>query len=411
MPFLKSKEQNMNENEKRKFKLGLLFVTCVVVIYAVIINLSSFGGFINTIIAILSPLLSGILLSLILGTPMRLFEKFFEFINKKSKFKRKLPEGFITITSVTLTYLCAMAVISFIIGILIPALSDSVTEVANTAKKLYPKILEFMSEHGYNTAEIKSILDKIDLEKIIGTLSSSAETILDTAINTVNGIISLLANLVTTVIFSIYILSNKKRLHRQSENIIKAYLPEKYAHKLSYIVNLTIKTFSKFFSGQCIEAIILGSIFFVAMSIFGFPYAPVISVIIGITAFIPYVGAFIGCFIGVLLILMISPMKALLFVIMFLIIQQLENNLIYPRVVGTSVGLPAMWTFAALIIGGALYGVVGMLVFIPAASVIYTLLKNDVYARLKAKKQAEAKNRENADQITFEEISEDKENK
>jgi predicted PurR-regulated permease PerM len=138
------------------------------------------------------------------------------------------------------------------------------------------------------------------------------------------------------------------------------------------------------------------------MTVFGFPYAPVISVVIGVTAFIPYVGAFIGCIVGVLLIMMVSPMRALIFVVMFLIIQQLENNLIYPRVVGGSIGLPAMWTFAALIIGGAVYGVVGMLVFIPLASIIYTLVKNDVSARLKAKKAKAAE----ADETETEESAE-----
>jgi predicted PurR-regulated permease PerM len=189
------------------------------------------------------------------------------------------------------------------------------------------------------------------------------------------------------VIFSIYLLANKRNLRRQSRKLISAYFPEKTAPKVQYVFDLVITTFSKFFSGQCLEAIILGLIFFIVLSITGFPYAPVISLIIGVTAFIPYVGAFIGCAVGVLLILMQSPMRALIFVAVFLVIQQLENNLIYPRVVGTSIGLPAMWTFAALIVGGAADGVVGMLVFITVASILYTLIRKDVNAKLRVKNE------------------------
>lgn len=167
--------------------------------------------------------------------------------------------------------------------------------------------------------------------------------------------------------------------------MLLAYFKPKTAEKIKSVGMLTVTTFLNFFSGQCLEAVILGIIFFIAMSIFGFPFATVISVIIALTAIIPYVGAFLGCAVGVILIFMQDPMKALLFIVMFLVIQQLENNLIYPRVVGTSVNLPAIWTFTALIVGGALFGVVGMLFFIPLTSVLYTLLKNDVNYRIKKK--------------------------
>lgn len=379
----------MDKNEKKKFKTGLLFAAAVILIYAAIMNVGKLGGLISATYKILSPLLFGVVLSLILGTPMAKFEQLFNFLNRKSKLKKKLPEKAITLISLILSYILAIVAISFVIGILIPAVVDSVNEIAKAIEAAYPKIIAFFEESGFNTSDIKTLIDSIDFKTVWATFTSNAGTIVDTLLHSVNGIISVVANLVTTVIFSIYILSNKKRLSRQSDRLISAYCSEKWAPKVKSVLDLTVTTFSRFFSGQCLEAIILGIIFFIAMSIFGFPYAPVISMIIGITAFIPYVGAFIGCAVGVLLILIQSPMKALFFVIMFLIIQQLENNLIYPRVVGGSIGLPAMWTFAALIIGGALYGVIGMLVFIPLASIIYTLIKNDVRARLKAKAQKE----------------------
>lgn len=376
----------MDSNEKKKFKTGLLFAAAVIILYAAVMNLNSIENFISSAISVMSPLLTGVLLSLILGTPMRKLEQFFEFINKKSKAKKKLPEKAIILISLVLTYVLAIAALTFVIGILIPAVVDSAKEIALAAKAIFPKLFSFLESHGFETEDLIKLLENIDFKAVWNTLTSNANTIINTLFNSVNGIITLVANLVTTIIFSVYLLANKRRLRRQSNKIIDAYLPEKRAGKAKYVLDLIITTFSKFFSGQCLEAIILGTIFFVVMSIAGFPYAPVISMIIGITAFIPYVGAFIGCAVGVLLIMIESPMKALIFVIVFLVIQQLENNLIYPRVVGTSIGLPAMWTFAALIVGGALYGVIGMLVFIPLASIIYTLVKNDVYSRLKAKK-------------------------
>ena len=385
---------------KNKFKTALLFATAVILIYAVIMNVNSLVGFVLTVISLVSPLLSGVLLALILGTPMRKLEQLFEFFNRKSKLKKKLPDKAIVLISLILTYLLAIVAIGFVIGILIPAVVDSVNEIIATVNKLYPKVVAFLKDNGFDTEELEVLIKNINFDTIWATLTANAGTIFDTLIHSVNGIITLLANLVTTIIFSIYLLANKRILRSQSRRLISAYFSETKAPKIQYVADLIVTTFSKFFSGQCIEAIILGLIFFIVLSVTGFPYAPVISLIIGITAFIPYVGAFIGCAVGVLLILMHSPMRALIFVVVFLVIQQLENNLIYPRVVGTSIGLPAMWTFAALIVGGAVYGVVGMLVFIPVTSIIYTLIKNDVSARLrikKAKKESEQAQEDSSD--------------
>ena len=375
----------MDGFNKNKFKVALLFAAAVILIYAAITNINSIVNFLLQLFSLLSPLLSGVLLALILGTPMRKLEQLFEFLNRKSKFKKKLPEKAIVFISLILTYLLAIAAIGFVITILIPAVVDSVNEIIATVKKVYPKAVSFLKDNGFDTAKLETLIKNINFDTIWSTLTANAGTIMDTLMHSVNGIITILANLVTMVIFSIYLLANKRNLRRQSRKFISAYFSETKAPKIQYVTDLTISTFSKFFSGQCLEAMILGSIFFIVLTITGFPYAPVISLIIGITAFIPYVGAFIGCAVGVLLILIQSPMRALIFIALFLVIQQLENNLIYPRVVGTSIGLPAMWTFAALIVGGAVYGVVGMLIFIPVTSIIYTLVRRDVNARIRMK--------------------------
>jgi predicted PurR-regulated permease PerM len=388
----------MNGMDKKRFKTALLFAALVIVIYAAITHVSSIAGFISAAVTVLSPLLSGVFMALILGTPMRKIEQLFELINRKSKAKKKLPEKAIIYISLVLTYILAIVAIGLVIGILIPAVSDSVKEIIATVKRVWPDVVSFLKDKGVNTAELEKLLRNVNLESIMLSFTSNFGNVFDTVIHSVNGIITLVANIVTAVIFSIYLLSNKRKLKNQSEKLVKAYLPEKKASRTQYVIDLTVTTFSKFFSGQCLEAIILGLIFFIILSITGFPYAPVISLIIGITAFIPYVGAFIGCAIGVLLILMDAGIiRALIFIAVFLVVQQLENNLIYPRVVGTTIGLPAIWTFAALIVGGAVYGVVGMLVFIPVTSIIYTLIRNDVHARLKAKEASRIKSEEAED--------------
>ncbi len=380
----------MDRFDKKRFKTALLFAAAVILIYAVVMNIGSLGGLIGKIGDIFSPIVAGTVIALILGTPMALFERFLDFLNAKSKLKKKLPEKAVHMISLILTYILAGVALSFVIMVLIPALVDSVNEISRAVESAYPKVLAFLEKQDIKTDDIRAIIDGLDFKSVVSTLTSNAGTIVNTLLSSVSGIFSGLVNAFTATIFSIYLLSNKKRLHKQYLKIVDAYFSERIAPKVKYVVKLVITTFTKFFSGQFLEAIILGLIFFIAMNIFGFPYAPVISMIIGITAFIPYVGAFIGCAIGALLIIFQSPMRALLFIVMFLIIQQLENNLIYPRVVGTSVGLPAMWTFTALIVGGAMYGVVGMLVFIPLASIIYTLVKNDVTSRLKAKAKKKA---------------------
>ena len=177
----------------------------------------------------------------------------------------------------------------------------------------------------------------------------------------------------------------KERLGRQVRKVLQAFMPAKRVARVIYICSLSYRTFSNFITGQCIEAVILGTMFFIVMSIFQFPYALLVGVLIAFTALIPIFGAFIGCIVGALLILMVNPMQALMFVIMFLILQQIEGNLIYPHVVGNSVGLPSIWVLVAVTLGGNLMGVAGMLIFIPLMSVAYALFREWVYRRLAKK--------------------------
>lgn len=371
--------------ENRRFRSNLLFAALVILIYVFITNLDALGGKVIGFFSLFSPLLSGILLALILNIPLRSMEKFFHMLNSKSNRRRKLSEKTITMISLVLTMVLAILLLYFVGNSIIPQIVESFKSIIGSIETYYPKALSYLEDWGIDTTELREFMSKIDLNEVWKTLSDNAATILDTAFSTVKGAFTVITNIVTAIIFAVYILANRQNLKRQTNKILKAYCKPQTGHKIRYVGKLIIQTFSNFFSGQCLEAIILGIIFFIVMSIGRFPYAIVISVIIAVTALIPYVGAFVGCAIGAVLIFMQSPLRALAFIIMFLIIQQLENHLIYPRVVGTSVGLPAIWTFAALIAGGAVFGVAGMILFIPAASVLYSLLRSDVNNRIRKK--------------------------
>ena len=229
----------------------------------------------------------------------------------------------------------------------------------------------------------------LDLERlytaVLNFLTSYGQTLMDTTIGVTTSIFSAAVNFVLALVFSLYVLAQKETLSRQVTKTMRALLPEKKAAWLMDLAALTNKTFSNFITGQLTEAVILGSLCFVGMVLFKMPYASVVSVLIGFTALIPIFGAFIGIIIGAFLILLISPVKAFWFVIFILVLQQIEGNLIYPRVVGKSVGLPGIWVLAAVTVGGNAFGLVGMLLSVPVCSVLYALLRQLVHGRLEKK--------------------------
>jgi len=213
-------------------------------------------------------------------------------------------------------------------------------------------------------------------------VSDSISSVMGSAVNVIGNLTGAIVNTVISIVFAIYCLCRKEILARQGRRIVYSLLSEHRADEVIRVLRLTNTTFSNFISGQCLEAVILGCLFAVVMAILKMPYIPLVSVVIAVTALIPVVGAFVGCIIGAFFILVNDPLQAVTFVVMFLILQQLENNLIYPRVVGTSIGLPGMWVLVAVTVGGELMGVAGMLVMIPLASVLYTLAHEFTTARL-----------------------------
>ena len=241
----------------------------------------------------------------------------------------------------------------------------------------YPNLEEQIRDIDINWVSIS--------QKLVSFLSVGAGSVVKSTVNVATTVVSTVVNVVLALIFAIYVLAQKEKLSRQGKKLLYAYIKKERADWILKITRLYNKTFSNFVTGQFMEACILGLMFFVSMSIFNLPYAIVVSVVIAVSALIPVVGAFIGCVFGILLIVMVSPMKAIIFVVLFLVLQQIEGNVIYPRVVGNSIGLPAIWVLVGITLGGNMMGIVGMLIFIPICSVIYSVLGESVNNRLKKK--------------------------
>lgn len=391
----------MNDNDKNNapkspltpnaiFFLAVKLVAFGIILYVLLTHMNDISVIIGGLVSLISPLLIGGLVALILNTPMMAIDRLICRISDKTgrKIRRRTRE----IISLVATFAIALLLIYILAYSIFPQLGDSFMAIYQRVQANLPKFLEWLKNlenYGINTDPIIDWINTIDVNEliknitdnvtnIIGALTSSVSSIISGASSIISGV----AKGVTAVIFAVYILSNKRKLSRQLKEIAYAYIKKSRVDKAIEICTLTVRTFANFFSGQCLEAIILGLLFFIAMTIFGFSYPLAISSLIAATAIIPYIGAFIGCVFGMLLIVIDEPIRAVWFLIMFLIIQQIENNFIYPRVVGGSVGLPPIWTFTAVIVGGGLFGVIGMILFIPLFSVLYTLLRENVHSRL-----------------------------
>ena len=369
----------MQLDKKTSLKIiGIISVSAA--IYCIFRNLGSVVGFLGRILSIFMPFLTGAVIAFVINVPMRGVEKIL-FPKSKKLDKLRRPAALV------LTLLAIAAVIAAVmilvipqivttagnLGIQIPAYMVKVQDWIESIFKDYPEIQEWISGLEINWSGLVS--------SVSVWVTSGVSSTVNAAANAVSGIVSSFIGFV----FAIYILLQKEVLGNQLRMSMYAVFPEKAADKFFEIAAQSNTTFSSFVSGQCLEAVILGCMFAVAMLIFQMPYVALISVLIAFTALIPMVGAFIGCFVGAFLIFLESPMMALGFVIMFLIIQQIEGNLIYPRVVGKSVGLPAIWVLFVVTIGGKLMGVFGMLVMIPASSVLYALFREFVVKRLRTK--------------------------
>lgn len=378
----------MNLNKENLKKIRVLIVFTVILLIA-LWNYSLILDVLGQGVGIVYPFLLGGAIAFVINVPMSFFEeKLFQNQMMKNK---KVAQRLARPVSLIITLIVVVSVIGLVVFGVLPKLGDTFISIGKGIQSFMPKAQSWAEEIFHNNKEIKEWLDSLtlDWDKIINEVvkffTSGASSVLGSTFVVARRIASGITTFVIAFVFACYILLQKEKLNIQIRKVMYAYMKEDLVKKVLDVCSLSYRTFSNFLTGQCLEAVILGTMFVICMGILQMPYAMLIGVLIAFTALIPIFGAFIGCVVGAFLILTVAPMKALVFVIMFLILQQIEGNLIYPRVVGSSVGLPSIWVLAAVSIGASLMGIVGMLVFIPIVSVLYALLRRDVYEHLEKK--------------------------
>lgn len=340
----------------------------------------------KTIGQIIFPFILGGAIVFVINVPMSFLEKkIFENVKKENKTARKLARP----VSLLLTIVLVVGVIALVMIGVIPQLTKTMGSLMINITDFIPQIKIWIRDFFHDNREIMKLVDQLQFKPDqairwgISLLGNGAGNMMNTTVSAVGSVVSGLATFFIAFSFACYVLFQKEKLHVQIRKVLFAFLPKQKADAFLKVCSLTYRTFANFLTGQCLEAVILGCMFVVTLSILRMPYALLIGVLIAFTALIPIFGAFIGCAVGSFLIFMVSPKQAIIFIIVFLVLQQIEGNLIYPHVVGESVGLPSIWVLAAVTIGGNLMGIVGMLVFIPLLSVVYTIFRKVVYQRLK----------------------------
>ena len=361
-----------------------LMILAALLILALIYSEKVFMG-VAFLFGITSPFLVGGAMAFVLNIPMRGFEEkvFGRWKGRAAaKFKRPL--------CLVLSIVVLAVILAVVVGTVVPQIVTTASEIGRKIPAFTDKVLENLDRLMKDYPEVTAKIDELELteinwdsmlDSVIDFLKNGAGDVLNSTVSVASGIISGIMNTVIAFIFALYVLTQKEKLAEQGRRILSAYLPDKVGAKTLEIFSLLHKNFSSFITGQCLEAVILGTMFVVAMSLFGMPYALMVGVLIAFTALIPIVGGFIGCAVGAFMILIDNPLQALWFVILFLVLQQIEGNLIYPKVVGNSVGLPAIWVLVAVSVGGSLFGISGMLFFIPLTSSGYALLRESVNDR------------------------------
>lgn len=371
----------MNE-KKYTLRKGMLLVAFGVILYSVLQNLDSVANGVLYVLGILSPVILGLCIAFVLNVLMSACER--GVLRLLKRFKLKLKPGIVRGLSLILTLLLAVSLITLTLVVVIPRLSNAVTmflsELPQSTKELSTMAGNLMTRVGFAPESIEGMQTSIGElgEQIRKLLESEGANIAGFALDMTSSLLGTVTNTLFALIIAIYVLLDKERISRFMYAVLNRFLPEKFCHGTVRLVKLSHTTFTAFVRGQFLEAIVLGVLCFFGMLIFRFPHAAVISLLIGVTALIPIVGAWIGGIISAMLVLLVSPVKALLLIVFILVLQQIEGNLIYPKVVGSSIGLPGVLVLTAVIVGQGLMGVTGILIAVPLTAVLFTVLKEAI---------------------------------
>ncbi|MBQ7130231.1 MAG: AI-2E family transporter [Oscillospiraceae bacterium] len=372
--------------DKKTIKTLVLGIMSCILLYWFLNDMERVKHLASGLFKLLQPFLVGACIAFVLNVPMRAIERQI----------RRVP-GFPAerAVSIVLTLGSIVLVVALMVRLLVPQIRETAQIIADQLppfisgieKQLFvfleknPQVANWLWEY----TDVDNIDWKALADQAIDFVRGGLSTFLGNTVGVVRGFISSVWSILVSLVFSLYCLSNKEQLVRQGRRLVYSFLPERWADEIIRVGRLSNTTFSNFLSGQCIEVTILGAMFALAMTLLRLPYVALVSVLVAVTAFVPIVGAWIGCVLGAFFILVNDPMQAVVFLVMFLVLQQIENNLIYPRVVGTSVGLPGMWTLAAVTVGADLMGVAGMVLMIPVCSVLYTLVSEYTQDKVKVK--------------------------
>lgn len=373
-------EEIMKDLDLRK---KIIVITYAALLLFVVMKFDFVRGILGDVTHILSPFFLGIVLAFVLNKPMCFFERL---LSKKIKKK-----GSVRGLSITISFLIFLLVIVAVFWFIVPQLIINANMFISRTTIYINRIERWINDLNY-----KYNLQSVDLEKLFGQLTDVIQSVSTFVVNYIGDIVprlitvttnlvSFIFNLVITIVFAINLLAAKETILKQIGQLNRAYIPEKYAAKNEKVATIVNDIFGKYLIGQVTEACILGGLCFIGMKIFRFDYAILISTLIAVTALIPVAGAWIGGGLSFLLLALVSPLNAIMFFIYLTVLQQLENNLIYPRVVGSSIGLPGIWVIFAVTVGGGLFGLPGIMLSVPTMSVIYALVGENAKNRLKRK--------------------------
>lgn len=372
----------LDKQTMRGIRQIILFIALVVLC---VINIRELFGAAKFVLGILQPFLWGGAIAFAVNIPLNgIGKRVLKGWQGRRAEKLKRP------VCMLLSLLLIVLVLVFVVLTVVPQLGKTLVDLGNKLPAFVDASVEELERLCASNPQIVGYLQELehmsfDWDKILdGTmrfLQNGVGSMVSSTVSVAGTIIGAVVNIAVAIIFSLYVLSQKERLGDQGRRILSAYLPRRANAQVLRVLGLLNGNFNSFITGQCLEAVILGTMFVIVLAVFRIPYALLIGVLIAFTALIPIVGAFIGCVVGAFLILVDNPAKAVVFVVIFLVLQQVEGNLIYPHVVGNSVGLPSVWVLVAVTLGGSLMGVAGMLLFIPLFSTAYTLFKDDVNMR------------------------------
>lgn len=362
----------------------IIIISYIALVIFALVNFSKIFTFLGKVISIFSPFLLGIILAFVLNVLNNFIEKKIFGKIKPSKIWNKIKRPL----CITLSLILVFLTIFFVMNLLIPQLKNSASLFTDTLPAYKEDIIGILNKFDIDESTVNNVGEYLDnFGKVITDyIKGNSKDVITVTTEVATSVVNIISKGIITLVFAIYMIAQKETLSRQINKVMKAYLKPKTINKINTVGTLANKTFSNFVTGQCLEALIFGSLVFVGMLIFRFPYASTIGVLLGFTALIPIFGAFIGTAIGFILIMMVSPVKAILFVVFIIVLQQIEGNLIYPRVVGKSIGLPGMWVLLSVTVGGSIGGILGMLIATPLCSLLYALFTKMVNDRLKSNK-------------------------